>query len=139
MPNSSILLARGTGVSVASGFSPIKIDYSDYPKSLISSLPENIAIRLFCCNHSCYCVNMVSVTSASRYITSASRYHPRYQSGPSMYIRGLIPRNIAELDEAVWYMRMFFILLNIALTFKRTSVNWSCITEVLLERYVCAM
>ena len=31
---------------------------------------------------------MVSVTSASRYITSASRYHPRYQSRSSMYIRG---------------------------------------------------
>ena len=44
---------------------------------------------------------MVSVTSASRYITSASRYHPRYQSSSSMYIRGLIPRNFAELAEAV--------------------------------------
>ena len=38
--------------------------------------------RLFCCNHTCYCVNMVSVTSASRYIRSASRYHPRYQRDP---------------------------------------------------------
>ena len=40
---SSILLAR-TGVwkisSVACGFSPIKIDYSDYPKSLISRINE---------------------------------------------------------------------------------------------------
>ena len=39
--------------------------------------------RLFCCNHTCHCVNMVSVTSASRYITSASRYikvDPRYSS-----------------------------------------------------------
>ena len=44
---------------------------------------------------------MVSVTSASRYITSASRYHPRYQSRSSMYIRGFIPRNIAEFAEAV--------------------------------------
>ena len=44
---------------------------------------------------------MVSVTPASRYITSASRYHPRYQSRHSMYIRGLIPRNFAELAEAV--------------------------------------
>ena len=33
---------------------------------------------------------MVSVTSASRYITSASFYHPRYQSRSSMYIRGLM-------------------------------------------------
>ena len=44
---------------------------------------------------------MVSVTSTSRYITSASRYHSRYRSRSSMYIRGLIPRNFAELDEAV--------------------------------------
>ena len=44
---------------------------------------------------------MVSVTLASRYITSASRYHPRYQSRSSMYIRGWIPRNFAELTEAV--------------------------------------
>ena len=57
--------------------------------------------RLFCCNHTCYCVNMVSVTLPSRYIMSASPYHPRYQSRSSMYIRGLIPRNFAELAEAV--------------------------------------
>ena len=44
---------------------------------------------------------MVSVTSASRYITSVSRYYPRYQSRSSMYIRGLIPRNVKELAEAV--------------------------------------
>ena len=44
---------------------------------------------------------MVSVTSASRYITSASRYHPRYQRRSSMYIRDLIPRNFAKLAEAV--------------------------------------
>ena len=45
--------------------------------------------------------NMVSVTPASYYITSASRYHPRYQSRSSMYIRDLIPRNFAGLAEAV--------------------------------------
>ena len=56
---------------------------------------------LFWCNHVCYCVDMVFVTSASRYMTSASRYHPRYQSRSSMYIHGLIPRKFAELDEAV--------------------------------------
>ena len=56
--------------------------------------------RLFCCNHTCFCVSMVSATSASRYITSATRYHPRYQSKSSMYIRGMIPRNFAELAEA---------------------------------------
>ena len=58
------------------------------------------ATRLFCCNHTCYCVNIVSATSPSRYITPASRYHQRYQSKPSMYIRGLIQRNFAELAEA---------------------------------------
>ena len=57
--------------------------------------------RLFCCNHTCYCVNMVSVTSVSHYITSASRFHPRYQSRSSVYIRGLIPWNFTELAEAV--------------------------------------
>ena len=44
---------------------------------------------------------MVSVTSASLYILSASRYHPRYQSRSSMYICGLIPQNFAEYDKAV--------------------------------------
>ena len=42
-------------------------------------------------------VGMVSMTSASLYVTSASRY----QSRSSMYIRGLIPRNSTELAEAV--------------------------------------
>ena len=41
--------------------------------------------RFFCCNHTRYCVNMVSVTSVSRYITSVSCYHPRYQSRSSVY------------------------------------------------------
>ena len=57
--------------------------------------------RLFCSNHTYYCVNMVSVTSVSHYLTSASRYYLRYQSRSSMYIGGLIPRNFAELAEAV--------------------------------------
>ena len=123
VPKSSSLLA-GTGVwkisSVACGFSSIKVDYSDYLKSLFSRINEvyvfsikyrysDILLKtykfylssLFCCNHTCYCVNMVSVTSASRYITSAPRYPPRYQSRSSMYTRGLIPRNFAELAEAV--------------------------------------
>ena len=38
---------------------------------------------------------MVSVTSVSRYITSTSRYNPRYQSRSSMYILW----NFAELAE----------------------------------------
>ena len=111
------MLAR-TGIwkiSYAScGFSSIKVDYSDYPKRLISRINEvcvfskkNIALkehklhlsRLFCCNHTCYCVNMVFLTS--HYITLVSRYHPRYQSRSLMYIHGLISRNSAELAEAV--------------------------------------
>ena len=40
---------------------------------------------------------MVSVTSASSYVTSA----PRYQSRSSTYIRGLVSRNSTELAEAV--------------------------------------
>ena len=39
---------------------------------------------------------MVPVTSASGYITSAPRYHPRYQSRSSIYMRGLIPQNFAN-------------------------------------------
>ena len=120
VPKSSFLLA-GTGVwkisSVAYGFSSIKIHYSDYQKSLISRIYEvyvfsikyrysDILLKkpklhlscLFCGIHTCYCVNMVSVKSATCYITSvscyimlASHYHPPYQSRPSMYIPGLIP------------------------------------------------
>ena len=56
-----------------------------------------IYMRLFCCNHTCYCVGMVSVTSASRYVTLASRYQIR----SLMYIRGPIPRNSTDLAEAV--------------------------------------
>ena len=44
VPKCSILLAGGTGgwkvSSVARGFSSIKIDYSDYSKSLISRINE---------------------------------------------------------------------------------------------------
>ena len=70
-----------------------EIDYSDYPKSLISRINDVyvFSIRYFIKNTHikfilavcfaeitfCYCVNMVPVTSASRYITSAFRYHPR--------------------------------------------------------------
>ena len=115
VPKSSILFAR-SGVwkirSVACGFNSIKIEYSDYPKSLISRINEVYVffnkistikpfVLLFCCNHTCYCVNMVPVTSASRYITSASRYYLRYQSRFSVHICGLIPRNFAEFAKAV--------------------------------------
>ena len=47
---------------------------------------------------------MVSVTSASRYVTSASRYQSRF----SIDIRGLIPRNSTELADdqayALWML-----------------------------------
>ena len=75
----SILLAR-TGVrqisSVACGFSPVKILFSDDLKSLISRINEvnvffnKISLKgyftkkfiyyhLFCCNHTCFCVGVV--------------------------------------------------------------------------------
>ena len=80
-PKSSILSAI-TGVwkisSIAGGFKNHKLHLS----------------RLFCSNHTCYCINIVSVTSASR-------YHMGYQSRSSMYTYGLIPRNFTELAEAV--------------------------------------
>ena len=44
---------------------------------------------------------MVSVTSASRNITSASSFHSRYQRRSSMYTRGLMLWNFAELADAV--------------------------------------
>ena len=128
-------MLAGTGVrkisSVACGFSSIKIDYSDYLKSLISRINEVFVFSIKYCysdillkktnkqktEHNinlilavCFAAItlVVSVTSASRYITSAScyitsasRYHLRYQSRCSMYIRGLIPRYFAELAEAV--------------------------------------
>ena len=75
-----------------------------YYKNIYSILLNKYTLllsRLLSCNHTCNCVNMVSVTSASRYITSTSRYHPRYQRRSSMYVRGLIPRNYAELAETV--------------------------------------
>ena len=78
-------------------FFSIKYRYSDI---LLKKHKLHLS-RLFCWNHTCYCVNLVSVTSASRYIAPASCYHPRYQSRFSMYIRGLIPRHFAELAETV--------------------------------------
>ena len=50
-------------------------------------------------------VNMVSVTSASRYITLASCYPPRYQSRSSMYIHGLIYTEFGiGRGSSDWYM-----------------------------------
>ena len=77
--------------SVACLFSSIKIHYSDYLKSLISGMNDVYVFlkkkkkklhlsHLLCCNHTCYCINMVSVMSGSGYIASVSYYHPRYQS-----------------------------------------------------------
>ena len=62
----------------------------DYPKRSINGINEFYVVvfsikfiekkphklhlsRLLCCNHTSYCVNMVSVASALRYITSASK------------------------------------------------------------------
>ena len=48
---------------------------------------------------------MVPVTSVLRYVTSASRNHPRYQSRSSMFIRRLIPRNFSEVPIGISRMR----------------------------------
>ena len=68
----------------ASGSSPIKINYFDYPKRFINKIIEVYDFlinyrysRLFCSNHTYYCVGMVSVMSATRYVTSTSRYQSR--------------------------------------------------------------
>ena len=91
-----------------------KIDYSDYPKRLTSRINEvdvfsikyrysDVLLKKYklhlikpfvLLQSHLLCFNTVSVTSVSR-------YHPRYQSRSSMYIHGLIPRNFAELAEAV--------------------------------------
>ena len=64
--------------------------------------------HLFCCNHTCYCVNIVSVTSASC-------YHPRHQSRSSM-LRGLIPWNFKVIGRGSYdcgrYMYQNFKSLN---------------------------
>ena len=44
-----------------------------YSYNLLKSI-NFIYNRLFCCNHTCYCVGMVSLTSASCYATSSPRY-----------------------------------------------------------------
>ena len=90
------MLAR-TGVgkisSVACWFSPIKIYFSDYLKSLNYRINEALDFlikyryndillinhsfiynRLFFCIHTCYCLKMFSVTPASLYVSSANVY-----------------------------------------------------------------
>ena len=107
--------------SVACWFSYVKIHYSDkrinvvyifsinysYGDILLEKKPHLdfiygilwivVTVCFAAIELTIYCIGMVSVTSASRYLTSTSRY----QSRPSMYIRGLIPRNSMELAEAV--------------------------------------
>ena len=64
----------------------ICIDIDQGVKMLTLSSMENLIVQ---CNP-----NMVSVTSASR-------YHTRYQSRSSLYIRSMLPQNFAELAEEV--------------------------------------
>ena len=64
----------------------ICIDIDQGVKMLTLSSMENLIVQ---CNP-----NMVSVTSASR-------YHTRYQSRSSLYIRSMLPQNFAELAVAV--------------------------------------
>ena len=109
---SSILLA-GTRVrkysTVACGSSLIKINYFDYPKCFINRINKVMifwkSINFIFCNDTCYSVGMVSVMSASRYVTSAS-----HQSRSSMYIRGLIPR---------YWPRQFWLISKCACNFLR--------------------
>ena len=84
--------------SVACRFSSINVHYSVYRLNEVYVVVFfSIKYRYFigCCNRfvyrsrTCYCIDMVSVTSASRNVTSASRY----QSRPSVYIDCLIQRN----------------------------------------------
>ena len=85
----------------------IKYRYSDI---LVKNI-NFIYNHLLCCNHTCYCVNMVSVMSVSRYIMSASRYHPRYQSRCSMYID--LWSDSTELAEAALQELMEAVLENV--------------------------
>ena len=75
----------------------IKYRYSDILLKKKHNNIDFIYYHSFWCNHTCYCVCMAFVTSASRYVTSASHY----QSRTTMYIRGLISRTSRELAEAV--------------------------------------
>ena len=77
---SSILLA-GTGVSIKCGLSPFEIHFSDYLKCSISRINEVYVFsikKIFIYNRRLLqSHSMVSVTSASLYVTSASRYQSR--------------------------------------------------------------
>ena len=84
-------------------FASLKLVLQSYTR--LNGIFMSASLTLFC--YIASIVNMVSVTSASRYITpapryitSASRYHPRYLRRSSMYIRFLIPRNFTVLSEA---------------------------------------
>ena len=62
---------------------------------------------LFCCNHTCYCVNMVLVTFVSCYM-SVSCYHPQYQNRSSMYIGRLIPRNFGNWPRQLRFGKLYW-------------------------------
>ena len=83
--------------------------------------------RLFCCNQTCYCIGMASVTSSSRYVASASRY----QSRSPMYIQGLIPPNWPKqfrlLDS-----KTTWIIVHACLTLCMMLGNFSCFCCCLL-------
>ena len=105
--------------SVACGFSSVKIHYSDkrinavyifsikysYSDILLEKIPRLhygilwivVTVCFAVIELTIYCIGMVSVTSESCYVTPTSRY----QSRPSMYIRGVIPQNSIEFAEAV--------------------------------------
>ena len=72
----------------------IKYCYSDLllKKYFIYGIFGNV-----CCTQTCYCIDMVSVMSASFYLTSASRF----QSRPLSNIRGLIQRGSSDCYESI--------------------------------------
>ena len=61
-------------------------------------------------------------------VTSASRFHPHYQSRSSMYIRGLIQLNFAELAEAV---PIATTCVNVYLRINRLYMDLICLFEPL--------
>ena len=88
---------RKENSTVACGSSPIKIHHFDHTKRFINII-NTVYLLPFVLrqSHLLLCWNG-SVTSASRYVTSVSRY----QSRSSMYMQGLIPWNSTELAMAV--------------------------------------
>ena len=101
VPKSSILFAGNGAVkvsSVACGFSPVKIDYSDYPKSLISRKNEVYFFFIKYCYSIFFFTTFILQTSVSLQPNLLLFWHgfcdvnvtlsKSMKSRPSMYGRG---------------------------------------------------